>query len=249
MKSLRAPWWAWVLVAGLVVGAAGGGWLYQHLDAKPYTSSSQVLVSGRFTDNQVDSAYTSNQYVDQRMSTYAAVANSEQVTGPAARQLHSDPATVAGETSATVVDGTTVLNLSVTGPTPAQAHANGVAVTSAFVAAITDLETIGGGDSRVALSIITPSDTPPGRNLPAIAAWVAGGAIAGALVFGLIGLILRWLYPRWWTKPAAAEPEPEPEPEPESRPRRRSPEGPDTEVIHHTGTLDISDERASRANR
>ena len=242
MKSLRAPWWAWVLVAGLVVGGAGGGWLSHHLDAKPYTSSSQVLVSGRFTDNQVDSAYTSNQYVDQRMSTYAAVANSEQVTGPAARQLHSDPATVAGETSATVVDGTTVLNLTVTGPTPEQAHANGVAVTSAFVAAITELETIGGGESRVALSVITPSDTPGARNLPGMAVWLGGGALAGAVLFGLIGLILRWLYPRWWIKPAADEPDPEPEP----RPRRRSPDGPDTEVIHHTGTLDIDELRTGR---
>jgi len=243
MRLLRVRWWAWVLVAGLVVGGAGGWWLDHHLSDRPYVSTSQVLVSGRFTDNQVDSAYTSNQYVDQRMSTYAAVANSEQVTGPAARALGSDPGTVSGETTATVVDGTTVLNLVVTGASPAAAHANGVAVTNSFVTAITQLETIGNGQSRVALSIITPSDIPPARSLASAGVWLAGGALAGAALFGLVGLILRWLYPRWWIKPVEREPEPEPRPEP---PRRRSPEGPDTEVIHHTGTLDVDELRTGR---
>jgi capsular polysaccharide biosynthesis protein len=241
MRLLRVRWWTWVLVAGLVAGGAGGYWLCHHLNAKPSTSTSQVLVSGRFTDNQVDSSYTANQYVDQRMSTYAAVADSEEVTGPAARALRSDPATVAGEISATVVDGTTVLNLAVTGPTPVAAHDNGVAVTNAFVAAITRLESIG-GESRVALSVITPSDLPPAVSLGSAGSWLFGGALAGAVLSGLVGLILRWLYPRWWSTPGPGEPEPRPG----RQRRRRSPEDEGAEIMRHTGqpALDVH-ERAS----
>ncbi|MFD1046573.1 hypothetical protein ACFQ1S_13920, partial [Kibdelosporangium lantanae] len=78
-------WWQWFIAAGVVVGLVAGFYVGNRAATSPYTSSAEVLMTGQGDPAQVDSAYSSNQYVNQRMSTYAQIASSAQVTGPAAR--------------------------------------------------------------------------------------------------------------------------------------------------------------------
>jgi capsular polysaccharide biosynthesis protein len=195
-RALR--WWGWAIVAGVLLGVLAGFAGYQQIVGAPYVSSAQVLVTGRFSDSQVDSALSANQYVDQRMSTYAEVATSEQVTGPVARVLGSDPDTVAQRITATVAGDTTVITLAVQGDTPEQAMTGAAAVTRSFITAIGKLETVGGGTaSRVTMSVISNPSTPPGRDLPVLPVWLAGGVV---LLVGLAlgaGWLVRWLFPKW----------------------------------------------------
>jgi capsular polysaccharide biosynthesis protein len=189
-------WWQWLLAAGVVVGLVAGVYLSNKAANAVYTSTSQVLMTGQGDPANPDTAYTSNQYVNQRMTTYAQIASSAQVTGPAAQTLGTDMTTMTDQITAAVAGDTTVLNLAVTGRTPELARRNAVAVTQSFVNAITKLETNPGGTTRVAVNVITDPSTPPQKM--ALPAWllVIGGAIGGAVLGGIAALVLRWLYPQ-----------------------------------------------------
>src|SRR5206468_2086753 len=87
-SALRKAWW--VLVLGAVLGAVVGLVVDLRLAGADYTSSSQVLISGGGSAESSDAAYNSNQYINQRMSTYAQLASSDQVVVPASKQLGID---------------------------------------------------------------------------------------------------------------------------------------------------------------
>ncbi|MET0136613.1 MAG: hypothetical protein ABW215_23740 [Kibdelosporangium sp.] len=197
MKSLRnVAWWQWLAAAGLVVGLLAGGYLGNRMSNAVYTSSAQVLMTGQGDPTQPDTAYTSNQYVNQRMTTYAQIASSAQVTAPAAQALGADPSTLADAITATVAGDTTVLTLEVTGGSSDAARRNAVAVTQSFINAITKLETNPGGAARVVVNVITDPTTPPVRAVPPLWLMIIGGAAAGLVLGAVAALVLRWLYPR-----------------------------------------------------
>jgi capsular polysaccharide biosynthesis protein len=197
VKLLRnVAWWQWLLAAGVVIGLAAGGYLGNRFANAVYTSSSQVLMTGQSDPAQPDTAYASNQYVNQRMTTYAQIASSAQVTAPAAQSLGTDPATLTTQIAATVTGDTTVLGLSVTGPTPESARRNAVAVTQSFINAITKLETNPGGTARVVVNVITDPTTPSTRSVPPMWLLLIGGVIGGAVIGAIAALVLRWLYPQ-----------------------------------------------------
>lgn len=197
MRLLKnVAWWQWLLAAGVVVGLLGGAYYSNRLSNAVYTSASEVLMTGQSDPNQPDTAYTSNQYVNQRMTTYAQIASSAQVTAPAAQALGVDPATLATQITATVAGDTTVLKLQVTGPNPETARRNAVAVTQSFINAITKLETIPGGASRVVVNVITDPTTPPARSAPGLWLLLIGGFFGGLVLAVIAILVLRWLYPK-----------------------------------------------------
>lgn len=197
MKVFRKIlWWQWLVAAGAVVGLVAGFFVGNRAANSPYTSSAEVLMTGQGDPTQVDSAYSSNQYVNQRMSTYAQIASSAQVTGPAARALGTDSTTLATEITAAVEGDTTVLSLAVTGPTPETAQHKAFAVTRSFIDAATRLETNPGGSSRVVVNVITDPVLPPARSVPPMWLLLIGGAIGGAVLGGLTALLLTWLYPQ-----------------------------------------------------
>ena len=197
MKLLRnVAWWQWLLAAGVVIGLVAGGYLGNRFANAVYTSSSQVLMTGQSDPTQPDTAYASNQYVNQRMTTYAQIASSAQVTAPAAQSLGTDSGTLTNEITATVAGDTTVLSVAVTGPTPDSARRNAVAVTQSFINAITKLETNPGGSARVVVNVITDPTTPPSRSVPPLWMMLVVGAIGGLVVGAIAALVLRWLYPQ-----------------------------------------------------
>jgi capsular polysaccharide biosynthesis protein len=189
-------WWQWLLAAGAVVGLLVGAYFSNRLSNAVYTSSAQVLMTGQGDPEQPDTAYTSNQYVNQRMTTYAQIASSAQVTGPAAQSLGTDSATLATQITATVAGDTTVLALNVTGPSPDMARRNAVAVTQSFINAITKLETNPGGAARVLVNVITDPATPPARSVPALWLLLLGGFVGGLVVAVVAIVLLGWLYPQ-----------------------------------------------------
>lgn len=197
MRLLKnVAWWQWLLAAGVVVGLLGGAYFGKRLNSAVYTSSSQVLMTGQSDPTQPDTAYASNQYVNQRMTTYAQIASSAQVTAPAAQVLGTDAATLGSRVTAAVAGDTTVLSLEVTGATPEDAQRSAVAVTQSFINAITKLETVPGGTARVSVNVITDPTAPPARNVPATWLLILGGLVGGLVVAAVAILVLRWLYPK-----------------------------------------------------
>lgn len=197
MRLLKnVAWWQWLLAAGVVIGLLGGAYFSNRLSNAVYTSSSQVLMTGQSDPAQPDTAYASNQYVNQRMTTYAQIASSAQVTSPAAQALGTDATTLSTQITATVDGDTTVLSLQVTGPSPETARRNAVAVTQSFVNVITKLETIPGGASRVVLNVITDPTTPPARAVPGLWLLLIGGFFGGLVIAAIAVFVLRWLYPQ-----------------------------------------------------
>ncbi|CAM3450709.1 YveK family protein [Kibdelosporangium persicum] len=197
MRLLRnVAWWQWLLAAGVVVGLLGGAYFGNRLGNAMYTSSSEVLMTGQSDPAQPDTAYASNQYVNQRMTTYAQIASSTQVTGPAAQVLGMDATTLESQITATVNGDTTVLSLEVTGVDPDTARRNAVAVTQSFINAVTKLETIPGGSSRVVVNVITDPTVPPARSVPGMWLLLLGGFFGGLVVAVIAILLLRWLYPQ-----------------------------------------------------
>ncbi|MCE7005492.1 hypothetical protein LWC34_22085 [Kibdelosporangium philippinense] len=197
MRLLKnVAWWQWLLAAGVVVGLLGGAYFSNRLSNAVYTSSAEVLMTGQSDPAQPDTAYTSNQYVNQRMTTYAQIASSAQVTGPAAQTLGTDSGTLTSQITATVAGDTTVLKLQVTGSSPETARRNAVAVTQSFINAITKLETIPGGSSRVVVNVITDPTNPPARSAPGLWLLLLGGFFGGLVVAIVAIFVLRWLYPK-----------------------------------------------------
>ena len=133
-SALRKAWW--VLVLGAVLGAVVGLVVDLRLAGADYTSSSQVLISGGGSSNSSDSAYNTNQYINQRMSTYAQLASSDQVVVPASRQLGIDSADLAQRVTGSIDGDTTVITLNVRGSSPADAVRAGRAETQAFTQAM-----------------------------------------------------------------------------------------------------------------
>lgn len=194
-RLLRTP-----LVVGAIIGLIVGGGIGYYLNKQPYTATSQILVSARDTsdsDSGGGDVYSGDQYVSQRMSTYAQVATSDQVVQPAANVLRMNPDDLSGRIKATVVDSTTMITLAVTGTSPADAVRVGGAVTRSFVDAVTRLETVGDVVSRVQLDIVSQPAAPARAvDLPLVA-WLAIGLVAGGIIGYLLVAFVRWLYPKW----------------------------------------------------
>lgn len=173
----------WVLVVLVVVGALGGLLLDLHLDRSAVSSSAQLVVSDASgAPASSDSASTMNSYITNQMPTYAALATSDAVLGPAASSSGTTVAALRPEVTATAVSDSTVLNLDVRAASPAAATAEANGIVGSLSSAITKLETPAGQPPRVVVTTSTPPTTPAARFVPPMGALTAAGALVGALV-------------------------------------------------------------------
>lgn len=176
----------WFLLGGAVLGAVVGLVVGLRLAGADYTSSAQVLLGPADAVDKSSSTYDNNQYVNQRMSTYAQIATSDRVTGPAARQLGGDPAELAGRITATAGDGTTVLSVAVRDRNPQDAARAATAVTRALVGEISAVETPAGATTaRVTAQVVVEPVAAPSHPLPPPAVF---GALAGLALTMLAAL-------------------------------------------------------------
>lgn len=171
----------WVIVAGLLAGALIGLVLGQ--SAGTSVSTSELLVSGSISlDPNTDTALQSNQYVSQRMPTYAQLASSDVVTGPATEQLGLEPGSLTGAVVATAVPETAVVQLEVSGPSPQAAQDRATAVTAALRTAIENIENIPASptapaQNRVRLSVVSEAGLPSAPRLSSTVLLVLGAVV------------------------------------------------------------------------
>jgi capsular polysaccharide biosynthesis protein len=179
----------WVLVVVIVAGALAGLLLDVHLDRQPESSTAQVSVSDASgAPASSDAASTALSYITHQMPTYATLATSDDVLGPAATSAGTSIATLRQEVTVSKASDSTVLTVAVRAATPAAATAEATAVTQSLTEAITRLEAPAGRPSRVAVTTSSAPTVPAARFVLPMGVLTAAGALAGALLV-LLGAV------------------------------------------------------------
>ncbi len=191
---------AWVVLVAVLFGVLGAAYVVR-ANAKGVVSTAQLVVTGRASASSQDTPYTANQYVSQRMSTYAAVATSDVVLDPAAQSLGVDASVLAGSIVVTVPKDTTVIALSAAADDPKQAQQRAQAVLTVLSNQIVALETEPGVPPRVDVRILSGASAPGAESLPPAPLAALLGLAAGAVLAMLALLATRLLNTRM---PAAA---------------------------------------------
>ncbi|MCD2196191.1 hypothetical protein LQ327_22720 [Actinomycetospora endophytica] len=179
--ALRSARWAFVGL--VVVGALGGLLLDLHLDRLPDSSSVQLTVSDATgAPPSSDSASTVRSFIKNQMPTYAELATSDDVLGPAASGSGTTLDELRPEVAVAAVQDSDQLTIDVRASSPSAATAEANAVTQSVTGAITRLETPEGHPSRVAVTTTSGPTAPAARFVPPVGVLTAAGALAGALV-------------------------------------------------------------------
>ncbi|MEW1931923.1 Wzz/FepE/Etk N-terminal domain-containing protein [Rhodococcus sp. NPDC079359] len=183
--------WRWVAVVCLVV--VGLAATYLLLQPKSYQSQSTVFVSTPRDDS--DTYYRGDLYAKERLPSYAALIQSQDLARRviADLQLDSTPEALIASTTATPVPGTVLILLSTAAGSPSSAQAINQAYLDEFMAEIASLEAIPGAlTPRAELLVVEPptSSELPGGFPPTLilGAATAAGLIAGATLAVLLAL-------------------------------------------------------------
>ncbi|HEY2220555.1 hypothetical protein [Actinomycetospora sp.] len=180
-----------LLVLGVLLGALAGLVTGLVLDRTPVLSESQVVLSvGPAFRPATDAAATEDQYLSNRMTTYARLALSDRVLGPAARQLGTTTDALRPAVAVSAARGGNLLAVAVQAPTPEVATAGAQAVDESLMSAISTLETRPGAVPPIIAATDSAPTVPAPPFAPPLGLAVAVGALAGfALV--LLGAAVR----------------------------------------------------------
>ncbi|MGV9669287.1 polysaccharide biosynthesis tyrosine autokinase [Gordonia sp. NPDC003504] len=183
----------WWVIVGAVVICATAGFVYgQFIQSVTYVSTSKLFVSAE-GGTSVGESYQNNLFAEARVNSYAQIATSDQVAQRASRALNGEVG--AGElkssTTATPVDKTVILEISVTAGSAARAQSEAAAVARETVNVVQELETSRRGGEPAATAIVYDEASLPGSPSGLPAWMLAGlGAAAGLIVGVVIALLL-----------------------------------------------------------
>lgn len=185
-------WWA--IVVAIVICATAGFVYGTFIQSVKYVSTAKLFVAAE-GGTSVGESYQNNLFAEGRVNSYAQVATSDQVAARASRALSGQvsPGELQSSTTATAIDKTVILAISVSADSAARAQSEAAAVARETVNVVQELETSRRGGEPAATAIIYDEaslpDSPSG--LPAWLLAVAGGAV-GLVVGILAALLLGW---------------------------------------------------------
>jgi capsular polysaccharide biosynthesis protein len=188
LSALRAAWWL-PLIGGLV--GATSAMAMTLLQTPLYTSTTQFFVSTTGSTSTSD-VYQGSQFSKERATSYAQLITGDQLAARVITRLGLDMATeeLKQEISATAVNNTVLIDVSVTDPSPERAQAIAAAIGTEFSALATELErTDEGGPSPVKVTVtdqpVVPTNDSSPRTKRSVALGMFIGVLAGAgLVIG-----------------------------------------------------------------
>jgi capsular exopolysaccharide synthesis family protein len=183
LRALRASWWMPVLGLLLVGGVALGGSL---LMTPAYTAHTQLFVSTSGTTSTSD-VLTGSQFSQQRVTSYARLLTGEELAGRVIRRLGLDstPADLTDRISATAVQDTVLIDVTVTDPSPRLARQIALTVGSEFRSMVRDLETPPGATTTpVTVTVSDRPELPQRPSEPQTIRNVGIGLLAGLLLGG-----------------------------------------------------------------
>jgi capsular exopolysaccharide synthesis family protein len=184
----------WRIVAALVVLATATAVAVTALSTKVYQADTQLFVSLQDSGSSTSTtAYQGNMFSQERVKSYAKIANSPKVTGPVVKQLRLDltPDQLAGRITASAPTDTVLVDLVVRDPSPSQARDIANAVSTQFAKVVADLERPATGRaSPVSVTVVRPADLPAAPVSPRPTINVALGLLVG-LALGIGVAVLR----------------------------------------------------------
>jgi capsular exopolysaccharide synthesis family protein len=187
-RTLRKRWALVVLCILLALGAAAAATL---ASTKMYTSSTQLFVSARDQTGAISDAYQGGLFAQQRIKSYAQVADSPAVTDKVAEKLDLPAGVLAGKVTAEAPLDTVLLNITVTDPSPQQAQRIASAVADEVVSLVPELETpAGSSGAPVKITVIKQASLPGAPSSPRPKINLALGLLVG-LALGVAAAVLR----------------------------------------------------------
>ncbi|MDT5339985.1 MAG: tyrosine-protein kinase [Mycobacterium sp.] len=198
LRIFRRYWW--VVLAFTVIGAVVGygSWVinWSIIDFTPKYQSTATLFVATQTGTTTAEAYQNDTFSQQRAYSYVALATSEQVATRAVAELQAQisPRELQGKITATPINKTVMLNVSVTDSSPARAQDYAAAVSDQLVAVVAELETSRRGGTPSAAAVVVDDASYPTApvNLKLwlrIALGAAGGFVVGLLAALLVGVL------------------------------------------------------------
>lgn len=183
----------WRIVVALVLLSTATAVTVTALSTRIYQADAEVFVSLQDAGSSTSNAYQGNLFSQERVKSYAKIANSPKVTGAVVRQLGLDltPEQVAGKITATAPTDTVLVDLVVKDPSPTRARDIANAVSTQFAKVVSDLERPATGRaSPVSVTVVRPADLPMSPVSPRSTINIALGLLVG-LALGIGVAVLR----------------------------------------------------------
>ncbi|MGH3369641.1 MAG: YveK family protein [Nocardioidaceae bacterium] len=181
----------WKLIVSCVVVAVGVAAAVTFNMTPQYASTASLFVST--TPTSSTEAYQGSLFSAQRITSYADLANGQELSRRVIDRLDLDmaPATLARKIEATVVPETVNMDVTVTDPSPRTARVLAQTVAEELTAFVDDLETPPGrANAPIKLSIVDAASRPTGPVSPQPMRNLALAAVLG-LLLGLGLAVLR----------------------------------------------------------
>jgi non-specific protein-tyrosine kinase len=191
VRVLRRRWRVaglFVLLGVLVAGAATA------LATPVYEAPTQVFVSLREGGSSTGStAYQGNLFSQERVKSYARIADSPAVTGPVIERLGltATPEQLAGKITAGAPPDTVLVDITVSATSPERARRLAAAVAAQFATVVGDLERPApGAATPVTVTVVRPATLPTEPVSPRVGVNLGLGLLIG-LAFGIGVAVLR----------------------------------------------------------
>jgi polysaccharide biosynthesis transport protein len=183
----------WLLVAVVTLIGGGAAAALSLSSTAEYASNVSLFVSASQSPTEVGSLVATEQLTQERVASYADLANSTDLASAVVRQLglHESPRSLASRISASVPTNTVVIDLTVTDPSQVLVPHIANAVAEQLSATVARLETpLSGRPSPVKVSVAQGATIPNGPATPKTTRNIIFGLIVGlALGAGLAILI------------------------------------------------------------
>jgi capsular exopolysaccharide synthesis family protein len=184
----------WRIVAAFFVLATVAAATGTALSTRIYRADAEVFVSLRDGGSSTTSnAYQGNLFSQERVKSYAKIADSPAVTRAVLRQLGLDltPQQLAGKVKATAPTDTVLVDITVDDPSPERAQQLANAVAAQFAKVVGDLERPAAGrPSPVSVTVVRPAEVPDSPISPRVTIDIALGLLVG-LALGIGAAVLR----------------------------------------------------------
>jgi capsular exopolysaccharide synthesis family protein len=191
LRVLRRRWRS---IAAFLVLAVATAVTVTELSTRIYQADAEVFVSLQDggSSGATTNAYQGNLFSQERVKSYAKIANSPKVTAAVVRQLDLDltPEQLAGRISATAPTDTVLVDLVVKDTSPTRARDIANSVSTQFAKVVSDIEKPATGRSPVNVTVVRPAALPVAPVSPRTTVNIALGVLVG-LVLGIGVAVLR----------------------------------------------------------
>jgi receptor protein-tyrosine kinase len=194
LQVMRRRWRSVVAMIVVAVAVAGGA---IYLQTPQYESKARVFLSVDFTN--LTDAYSAQAFLSQRAASYADIAESSELADRVidALNLQETAEDLSSHINAEVIEGTVLIEITVTDEDARQAQTIADEVTKQFTDYITEIETPdnSAGVSQVKANVTNPASYEPGQVSPDIVLYIIVAVIIG-LMLGIALAIARDLLDR-----------------------------------------------------